>query len=99
MQHANLKGRLTKPALHDFVYKVDGLLAQGKFALGVFLDEEGAFDITSFELMGDEVCEPGVCPNILRIGGCFVALAMGHDSRWSSEPSGGLQLFYAGIRR
>jgi hypothetical protein len=38
MQHANLKGRSTKPTLQDFAYKVDGSVA-----LGVFLDEEGAF--------------------------------------------------------
>jgi hypothetical protein len=35
--------------LHDLVYKVDGSLAQAEFALGLFLDVEGAFDNTSFE--------------------------------------------------
>jgi hypothetical protein len=40
MQHAYLKGKLTETALHDLVYKIDGLLAQKEFALGVFLDVE-----------------------------------------------------------
>jgi hypothetical protein len=40
-------------SLHDLVNKIDGSLAQKEFALGVFLDVEGAFDKTSYELMND----------------------------------------------
>jgi hypothetical protein len=47
MQHAYLKGKSTETALHDLVYKIDGSVAQKEFALGVFLDVEGAFDNTS----------------------------------------------------
>jgi hypothetical protein len=110
MQHANLKGRSTKPTLQDFAYKVDGSVA-----LGVFLDEEGAFENTSFEL--DAVCE--WCLSYYKIlrwtsfknhghlflilgmstGGCFIALAMEYGSQCSIESSGGLQLFYARICR
>jgi hypothetical protein len=41
-----LKNRSTEAALHNLV---DGSLAQAEFALGVFLDVEGAFDSTPFE--------------------------------------------------
>jgi hypothetical protein len=37
MHHAYLNGKSTETALHDFVYKIDGSLAQKEFALGVFL--------------------------------------------------------------
>jgi hypothetical protein len=64
MQHAYLKGKSTKTALH--VYKIDGSLAQKEFALGVFLDVEGAFDNTSFETMDDAASDHGVCSTINR---------------------------------
>jgi hypothetical protein len=56
MQHAYLKSRLTEIVLHDLVYKVDESLAQGKFALGIFFDVDGAFRNTSFESMGYAAC-------------------------------------------
>jgi hypothetical protein len=36
MQHAYLKSKSTKTALHDLLYMIDGSLAQKEFALGVF---------------------------------------------------------------
>jgi hypothetical protein len=66
MQHAYLKGKSTETALHDLVYKIGGSLAQKEFALGVFLDVEGASDSTSFELMIDAVSDHGVCSTINR---------------------------------
>jgi hypothetical protein len=66
MQHAYLKGKSTETALHDLVYKIDGSLAQKEFALGVFLDNEGAFDNTSFESMDDAANDHGVCSTINR---------------------------------
>jgi hypothetical protein len=38
-------------ALHDFVQKIVGSLNQKEFALGVFLDIDGAFDNVSFGSM------------------------------------------------
>jgi hypothetical protein len=46
-------------ALHDIVYKIDGSLAQKEFALGVFLDVEGAFDNIYFESIDDAVSNHG----------------------------------------
>jgi hypothetical protein len=66
MQHAYLKGKSTKIALHDLVYKINGSLAQKEFALSVFLDVEGAFDNTSFESMDAVVSDHDVCSTINR---------------------------------
>jgi hypothetical protein len=63
MQHAYLKGKSTETAL---VYKVAGSLAQKEFALGVFLDVEGAFCNSSFESMDDAASDHGVCSTINR---------------------------------
>jgi hypothetical protein len=66
IQHAYFKGKRTETALHDFVYKIDGALAQKEFALGVFLDVEGAFDNTYFESMDDAAIDHVVCSTINR---------------------------------
>jgi hypothetical protein len=66
MQNAYLKGKSTETALHDLVYKIDGSLAQKEFALGVFLDVEGAFENTSFESMDDAASDHVVCSTINR---------------------------------
>jgi hypothetical protein len=41
-------------------------MAQKEFALGVFLNVEGAFDNTSFESMDDAASDHGVCSKISR---------------------------------
>jgi hypothetical protein len=41
-------GRSTEAALHDLVQKSERSLNQKEFALGVFLDIDGAFDNVSF---------------------------------------------------
>jgi hypothetical protein len=66
MQHAFLKGKSTEIALHDLVYKIDGSLSQKEFALGFFLDVEGALNNTSFESMDDAASDHGVCSTITR---------------------------------
>jgi hypothetical protein len=66
MQQAYLKGKSTETALHDLVYKIDGSLAEKEFALGVFLDVEGAFDNTSFDSMDDAASDHSVCSTINR---------------------------------
>jgi Reverse transcriptase (RNA-dependent DNA polymerase) len=50
-QHAYQKGKSAEPALHDLVSRVKGALEQTIFAMGSFLDIEGAFDNTSFLAM------------------------------------------------
>jgi hypothetical protein len=47
-QYANQRGRSTEDALYDLVQKIEGSLNQKKFALGVFLNIDGAFDNASF---------------------------------------------------
>jgi hypothetical protein len=64
MQHAYLKGKSTKTALHDLVFKIDWSLAQKEFALGVFLNVVGAFVITYFESMEEAASDRGVCSTI-----------------------------------
>jgi len=43
-QHAFRKGRSTESALSDMVGRIEGALNKNEFALGVFLDIQGAFD-------------------------------------------------------
>jgi hypothetical protein len=51
-QHAYQRGRSSETALHDLVSRIESALGHKIFALGAFLDVEGAFDNTSFEAMG-----------------------------------------------
>jgi hypothetical protein len=43
-QYAYQRGRSTEAALHDLVQKIEGSLKQKQFALGLFLDIDGAFE-------------------------------------------------------
>jgi hypothetical protein len=49
--YAYQTGKSTEAALHDLVQKIEKSLNQNGFALGVFLDIDGAFDKASFGLM------------------------------------------------
>jgi hypothetical protein len=51
-QHAYQRGRSSETALHDLVSRIESALGHKFFALGAFLDVEGAFDNTFFEAMG-----------------------------------------------
>jgi hypothetical protein len=51
-QHAYQRGRSSGTALNDLVSRIESALGHKIFALGAFLDVEGAFDNTSFEAMG-----------------------------------------------
>jgi hypothetical protein len=51
-QHANQRGESNETALHELVIRIESALGQKIFALGAFLNVEGAFDNTSFEAMG-----------------------------------------------
>lgn len=48
-QHAYRKGRSTETALHQLTSLIEKSLSQKEFALGAFLDIEGAFSYVSFE--------------------------------------------------
>jgi hypothetical protein len=48
-QYAHQRGRLTEATLHDLVQKIERSLNQKEFALGVFLDIDGAFDNGSMD--------------------------------------------------
>ena len=50
-QHAYQVGKSTDTALHQMTQKIEHMLKNGKVALGCFMDVEGAFDNTDFEVI------------------------------------------------
>ena len=48
-QHGFRTGKSTESALHRLVSKIEKSIVEGQFALGIFLDIEGAFDNVSFK--------------------------------------------------
>jgi hypothetical protein len=66
-QYAYQRGRYTQAALHDLVQKIEGSLKQKEFALGVFLDMDGAFDNASFGSMDVASGEHGVVLTLRRL--------------------------------
>jgi Reverse transcriptase (RNA-dependent DNA polymerase) len=65
-QHAYQKGKSAETALHDLVSRVEGALKQKIFAMGSFLDMEGAFYNTSFQAMNMGCGGHGVNPTSTR---------------------------------
>jgi hypothetical protein len=65
-QYAYPWGRSTEAALHDLVQKIEGSLNQKEFALGVFLDIDGAFDYASLGLMDAASGDHGVVLTLRR---------------------------------
>jgi Reverse transcriptase (RNA-dependent DNA polymerase) len=65
-QHVYQKGKSAETALHDLVSRVEGALKQKIFAMGSFLDIEGAFDNTSFQAMNMGCGGHGVNPTSTR---------------------------------
>jgi hypothetical protein len=51
-QYAYQRGRSSETALHSLVNRIESAICHKIFALGAFLNVEGAFDKTSFEAMG-----------------------------------------------
>ena len=47
-QHGFQTGKSTESALHKLVSKIEKTIVEGQYALGIFLDIEGAFDNVSF---------------------------------------------------
>lgn len=50
-QHAYQMGKSTDTALHQMTQKIESMLRNGNVALGCFMDVEGAFDNTGFEVI------------------------------------------------
>lgn len=50
-QHAYQKGKSTESALHSFVTEIEKMFHHKKLGVGLFIDIEGAFDNTSFEVI------------------------------------------------
>lgn len=50
-QHAYQVGKSTDTALHQMIHKIELMLNNGKIALGSYIDIEGAFDNTDFEVI------------------------------------------------
>lgn len=65
-QFAYQKGKSTEAALHKVVHKIEKALHFKEFALGAFIDIEGAFDNTSFEAIEASLISKGVNNTLVR---------------------------------
>lgn len=65
-QHAYQVGKSTDSALHSLVSEVERSFEIGEVALGCFMDIEGAFDNTSFQVIRRALDERGVGPVVVR---------------------------------
>lgn len=65
-QHAYQVGKSTDSALHCLVSKIEKSFEFGEVALGCFMDIEGAFDNTGFEVIRKALVERGVAPLVVR---------------------------------
>lgn len=64
-QHAFQEGKSTETALHALTCQIEDTLAQKEFAIGTFLDIEGAFDNIPFTAVDKTLEERGL-PTCLR---------------------------------
>ena len=65
-QHGFIKGASTDSAIHTVVDKIEGSLADGEFALGIFLDIKGAFDNAPFEAIVEQLRASGVQEGLIK---------------------------------
>jgi hypothetical protein len=66
-QHAYQIGKSsTESALHNVVTRIEGAIEHKDIGLGAFLDIEGAFDRTSFNVIKQAVERHGIEPAICR---------------------------------
>jgi hypothetical protein len=65
-QHAYQKGKSTETALHNVVTHAEYAIEHKDNALGAFLDIEGAFDRTSFDITKQAAERHGIEPAICR---------------------------------
>jgi Reverse transcriptase (RNA-dependent DNA polymerase). len=65
-QHAYQSGKSTDTGLNSVVNTIEKVLQTQEFALGAFLDIEGAFDRTSIEAISSALLRHGVLPHFER---------------------------------
>jgi hypothetical protein len=65
-QHAYQIGKSTETALHNAVTRIENAIKHKDIALGAFLDIEGAFDRTSFNIIKQAAERHGTEPAICR---------------------------------
>lgn len=65
-QHAYQKGKSVETALHQLVVKIEKALDNKMFALGIFMDIEGAFDNTSYNSIKKAAQTHGIDTNLTR---------------------------------
>ncbi|MCP4831423.1 MAG: hypothetical protein GY886_04310 [Gammaproteobacteria bacterium] len=65
-QHAYQTGRSTESALHSFVQGIERALDAKEFALGVFLDIEGAFSNVPYKAIIQALQHRGVSPAVIN---------------------------------
>jgi hypothetical protein len=85
-QHAYQRDRSSETALHSLVRRIESVLGHKIFALGAFLDVEGAFDNTSFEAMGKACADHEVHFTNSRWIAAMLSIHMAQAeplSRWS----------------
>ena len=65
-QHGFRTGKSTESALHQLVTKIERTIVEGQYALGIFLDIEGAFDNVSFKTITEALSNFGLPQVIVR---------------------------------
>lgn len=65
-QHGFRTGKSTESALHQLVTKIERTIVEGQYALGIFLDIEGAFDNVSFKTITEALSEFNLPQMIVR---------------------------------
>ncbi|XP_076548117.1 uncharacterized protein LOC143306051 [Osmia lignaria lignaria] len=64
-QHAYQSGKSVETALHHLVREVEEALSKGKSVVSVFIDIEGAFDSTSFDVMNEAASSFGIDDSLI----------------------------------
>ena len=65
-QHAYQAGKSTESALHHVVARIERAISKKQFALGIFMDIEGAFDNAPFVAIKNALQERGVKSSLIR---------------------------------
>eukprot|EP00116_Pleurobrachia_bachei_P002029 sb/3462291/ len=65
-QYGFRKSSSTEAALHNIVHKIEKRIKKKQYALGVFLDVEGAFDKISFEAIQRGLINKGIEPKTIN---------------------------------
>ena len=64
-QHAYQKGKSTETALHELTAKIEKAMSEKEYALGAFMDIEGAFNYASFAAICDAARQHGIEPLLI----------------------------------